>query len=361
MSSALPRRSDVQRAAAELGAVLVQGTLRDAFAAAGDFGLLGAHLPRELGGQGLDGASLAETWEGVGEGCADAGRLFAMAAHACAVAAPIARHGSEAQRARFLPGLLDGSRIGAHAASEAEAGSDTMAMQARAEREGEGYRLSGTKLFVSNGSEADLFLVFASLEGEPTAFVVERSTPDLTVGAPMEKMGLHAASLTSVYLEGCFVPSDARLGAGPVFHTAMLYERTLILAPQVGAMRAQLERSIRYARERRQFGRPIGKNQLVAARVVEMYERYVLARGLVRDAATALVDGSLTPALACLVKLRVSEWALAHHLDALRTHGGSGYLEETGLPGAVRDAVAGVLYSGTSDLQRVIIAAHLGL
>ncbi|MFK7986349.1 MAG: acyl-CoA dehydrogenase family protein [Sandaracinaceae bacterium] len=362
MPAAIPPPTDVQREARKLGDVLSRGDLRDAFEAAGAFGLLGAHLPGDRGGSEASGGTVAEMWEGAGE-TGPAGRLFAMAAHSLAVATPIALHGGETLRAEVLPGLLDGTRIGAHAASEAEAGSDAMAMTTSATPDGDGYRLSGSKLWVSNGAEADVFVVLAKTpDGAPLGCVVDRSAEGLNVGEAMDKMGLDGASLTSVYLEEVAVPASHLLGDGRhVFHTAMRYERALIMAPQVGAMRRQLERGLKHARTRRQFGRPIGKNQLVAARVVDMYERYILARGLLRDTASALVDETLDAARACLAKLRLSEWALAQHLDAIRLHGGTGYLEETGLPGHLRDGVGGVLYSGTSDLQRVIIAAHLGL
>ena len=357
---ALPPRSEVQTAARAMGQHLDEGELRDAFRLAGEFGLLGAHLPAASGGGGLEGDALAETWEGAGEGCEDAGRLFAMAAHALAVVAPLAHHGEAG--ARYLPGLIEGSLIGAHAASEAEAGSDVMSMKTRAEPDGGGFRISGEKLWVSNGAEADVFIVFARVGDEPTGFVLERGSPGLEVGAPMDKMGLAGASLTTLYLDAAPVARAQIVGpAGAVFDTAMRYERALILAPQVGAMRRQLERAAKHARGRRQFGRPIGKNQLVAARVVDMYERYALARLLLRDSARALVAGTLSAPAACLTKLRLGEWALEQHLDAVRVHGGTGYVRETGLPASVADGVGGVLYSGTSDMMRVIIAAHLGL
>ena len=353
---ALPERGPVQREAAKLGATLADRSLRDAAREVGAFGLFD---PEEL-----SGPELAQAWEGLGE-TADAGLCFALGAHALAVVAPIAAHATDELRARLLEPLRRGARLGAHAASEAEAGSDTMAMAATATPEAGGYRLSGSKLWVTNGADADVFVVFARAPEGVTGFVVERGAEGLTVGAPMEKMGLARASLTSLYLEGCRAEASAILGepggGAKVFHTAMLHERALILGPAVGVMRAQLERALKHARTRRQFGRPIGKNQLVAARVVEMYERYVLARMLLERAATALADGAIGAPLACLTKLRLSEWALEQHLDAIRLHGGTGYLEETGLPAHLRDAVGGVLYSGTSDMQRVILAAHLGL
>ena len=334
MVAALPPRSEIQRASAEFGRALGTGSLRESFAQAGDFGLLRAHLDPEL-----DGVALADIWEGAGE-TGPAGVLFAMAAHAFAMASPVAAHGSDEVRSSILPKLLDGTLVGAHAASEAGAGSDTMAMQTRAERDGADWRLSGSKLWVSNGADADLFVVFAQVEGEgPAAFLVEGGAAGLEIGAPMEKMGLEGSTLTSLYLDAVRVASDRMLEGGSlVFHTAMLHERALIFAPQVGAMRAQLERSLKHARTRRQFGRPIGKNQLVAARVVDMFERYILGRGLLRDTATALAGGSLTAPMACLTKLRLSEWALEQHLDAIRIHGGSGFVRDTGLPAALAPA-----------------------
>jgi len=358
---ALPRPTEEQREARKLGARLPGLSTRAAFAEAGEFGLLGATLPDS----GIGGEALARIWEGVGETCTDAGLLFAFGAHCHAVMTPLRAHGSELARERYLRDLASGARIGAHAASEAAAGSDAMAMEARAERDGDGWRLSGSKLWVTNGADADLYLVFAKAEEGVTGFLVERDTEGLRAGEPMAKAGLRGASLTSLYLEDVRVSEAMRVGepgrGSAVFHTAMLHERALILAPQVGAMRRVLERATKHARSRKQFGRAIGKNQLVASRVVEMYRRYILARGLLGDAASQLRAGTIDAAFACLVKLQLSEWALEQHLDAVRTFGGSGYLQELGFEEGVRDALGGVLYSGTSDMQRVIIAAHLGL
>lgn len=365
VTSTLPEPSEIERSARRAGAAIAGHDLRAAFRTAAELGLIRAGIARERGGIEASGIEIAETWEGLGHGCADHGKLFALAAHALAVAHPIHAHGSERVTREILPRLIAGTAIGAHAASEAGAGSDAMAIAARAERAGRGFRLSGTKQFVTNGADADVFVVLARADEGPSAFVVERGATGLSIGAPIEKMGLDGASLVSIYLDGCEVAGDAILGApgagSQVFGTAMLWERTLICAPQVGAIRRQLERGIEHARARRQFGRPIGKNQLVAARVVEIFERYVLARLLLRDAATRLVAGTLSPAIACLTKLKLSEWALEAHLEAVRLHGGTGYLAEAGLEAQLRDAVGGVLYSGTSDMQRVILAAYLGL
>lgn len=369
MPSPLPPVSDMQRSAAALGASMERLPLREALRAAGEFGLLRSFLPASLDGLELPGDELADTWEGVGQGCSRGGLLFALGAHALAVVAPIAQHASEEARAAFLPGLLRGELLGAHAASEAAAGSDTMAMEARATREGSGFRVSGTKLWVTNGADADVFVVFAALEEEGarhvSAFVVPRDAPGLRVGAPMDKVGLEDASLTSLYLDEVLVEAPFVLGGvgggSKVFGSAMRYERTLILAPALGAMRAQLERCVAHARSRKQFGRSIGKNQLVAARVVDMYQRYVSSRACLREACVELMAGTLDPARACLTKLQLSEAALAQHLDAMRTLGGTGLLLESGVPAQIQHALGGLLYSGTSDMQRVIIAAHLGL
>lgn len=369
MPSPLPPRSDMQRSAAALGASMEGMPLRDALRAAGEFGLLRSFLPASLGGLELAGDELADAWEGVGQECSRGGLLFALGAHALAVVAPVAHAASEEVRAELLPKLMRGELLGAHAASEAGAGSDTMAMEARATRDASGFRISGSKLWVTNGADADVFVVFAALEEEGarevTAFLVPRTAQGLSVGAPMDKIGLEDASLTSLYLDEVLVEAPFVLGGvgggGKVFGSAMRYERTLILAPQVGAMRTQLERSVAHARSRKQFGRSIGKNQLVAGRIVDMYQRYITARACLREACTELMAGTLDPARACLTKLHLSEAALAQHLDAMRTLGGTGLLAESGVPAQIQHALGGLLYSGTSDMQRVIIAAHLGL
>jgi alkylation response protein AidB-like acyl-CoA dehydrogenase len=198
-----------------------------------------------------------------------------------------------------------------------------------------------------------------------TAFLVERDTPGLSVSEPDDKMGLRTSAMGDVVLESCRVGTDKMLGpegaGAAVFATAMEWERSYILAPALGTMRRQLEQCVAYARARRQFGRPIGKNQAIADKLVDMQLRLESARLLTYRAAALKQAGKRLTVEPSQVKLQVSESWVQNSLEALQIHGGSGYMRELGLERELRDAIAGRIYSGTSQIQRVIIASYLGL
>ncbi len=344
---------------------------RDAWDRLAAFGATGLCLPARWGGQGLDAVTTARVLEGLGEGADAVGPLFALGAHLLAVAAPLARFGDDAQRSAILPRLCDGSVVGAFAATEADAGSDSAALQCRATAEGsDRYRLDGAKTFVTNATDAGLFLITAITQPAgglhaTSAFLVDRGAPGLTVGPTMSKMGLAGAPMAEVVLEGCAVPTSRRLGregqGAAVMRHAMSWERALVLAPQLGRMARWLATSVDYARTRRQSGKPIGQHQAVSHRVADMALRLERARLLVYRAAWAIDRGERAVLHGALAKLEVSEAAVANHLDALRVHGGGGYMTELGIEREVRDAIGGLLHSGTSDIQRNVIAALLGL
>lgn len=348
----------------------VGGFARDAWKQCAALGVQGLAVPTEHGGGGADLTTTAIALEALGEGCSDNGLLFAMNAQMWAVMDPIVRFGSPEQRRRHLPGLCDGSLVGAHAATEPEAGSDTFSMRTRARRDGGDYVLDGAKTFVTNGPVADVFLVFAAT-GERagfaalSAFLVERGTPGLSASPPMGTMGLRTAPVGEVVLTDCRVPATARLGGeragAAVFVSAMERERTMILAHTVGAMQRQLDRCVRHARTRKQFGQPIGRFQAVAHRLVEMRLRLESSRLLLHHAVRAADRGERIADLSALVKLQLSEAFVASSQDALQLHGGYGYMSESGLEREVRDALAGRIYSGTSDMQRNIVARAMGL
>jgi alkylation response protein AidB-like acyl-CoA dehydrogenase len=230
--------------------------------------------------------------------------------------------------------------------------------------------LNGRKTFITNAPVADLFVVFATTDpgkgfASISAFLMSRDTQGLSVSLPVEKMGLRTSPMGEVFLDDCEVPKDALLGpsgAGmAIFNVSMDWERSCILAGAVGSMRRQLERSLAYARERKQFGRPIGKFQAVAHRIVDMKLRLETARLLLYRLGWMRGRGRTSPLEAAMVKLYISECYLRSSLDALQVHGGYGYMAESELEREVRDAVGGRIYSGTSDIQRNIIAGHLGL
>lgn len=334
------------------------------------YGLTGLAFPREYGGGGADPLTTVCALEALGYGCRDNGLLMSLHAHLWGCMTPVFHFGSEEQRACYLPRLASGEWIGGIAAAEPEAGSDVKAVKTRAERRGDRYVLSGTKTFVTNGPQADLLVVLATLDPSRgmegiTAFLVETAGEGLRRGPRLEKMGLRSSPMCEIHLDGCEVTEANRLGgegAGlPVFNTAMEWERGLILSTAVGAMERLLEGCLEYARQRRQFDQPIGKFQLVSSRVAEMKLRLETARLLSYRFAWLKSQGRSALLEACLAKLYTSEAWLQSALDAVQIHGGYGYMKDLELEREVRDAVGSRLYSGTSEIQKVLIAQLLGL
>jgi alkylation response protein AidB-like acyl-CoA dehydrogenase len=283
---------------------------------------------------------------------------------------PLVRFGSEEQKRRYLPRLCDGSIIAGHAMTEPDTGSDAFALKTSAVRQGAGWVLNGSKTFVTNGPVSDVFVVFASTDRKLgfaglSAFLVERDTPGLTVAPPMSKMGVRTSPISEVFLADCEVGQESMLGsegAGmAIFNLAMRWERGLILAAAAGTMHRQLEQCLAYARERTQFGQPIGAFQAVSHRLVDMRLRLETARMMLYRFAGLLDAGRATDLDAALAKLHLSECFVHSSLDALQVHGGYGYVTESGYEREVRDSLASRIYSGTSDMQRNVIARHLGL
>jgi alkylation response protein AidB-like acyl-CoA dehydrogenase len=334
------------------------------------FGILGLAIPEDCGGSGADILTTMLVMEGLGYGCRDNGLIFAMNAQMWSVQHPILTFGTEAQKQKYLPGMCSGDLIGAHGMSEPDSGSDAYSLHTRAKQTGDGYVLNGTKMFVSNAPFADVALVFATVNpakgmGGVTAFLVNQGTPGFRVSRHIEKMGLRTSPMGELILEDCFVPIESRLGpegAGPaIFNSSMEWERSCILGSHVGAMERQLEEAIRYARERSQFGQRIGKFQSVANRIADMKLRLETARLLLYKVAWLKQMGKPAIMEAALAKLYLSESFVQSSLDTIRTYGGYGYMTELEVERDLRDAVGGLLYSGTSDIQRMIIARWLGL
>jgi alkylation response protein AidB-like acyl-CoA dehydrogenase len=343
---------------------------RESWQKCAEFGIQGLAVPERYGGTGADTLTLILAMESLGYGSPDNGLLFALNAQLWACQHPIARFGTEGQRQRYLPRLADGSLIAAHAMTEPGSGSDAFALSTVAERRGNSYVLSGVKTFVTSAPFADLFLVFATLDRSRgfaglCAFLIDRGTPGVVVGKPIEKMGLRSAPMSEIFLDGCELPETCLLGkAGggmAVFSSSMERERGLILANVVGRMERLLERSVEHARDRRQFGSPIGSFQAVAHRIVDMKLRLETCRLLLYRLGWAMDSGASTALDSALVKLHLSESYLATALDALQVFGGYGYTTEYELEREVRDAVGSRLYSGTSEIQRNLAARHLGL
>ncbi len=344
---------------------------RELWRACAGLGLQGLPAPERYGGSDADPLTCAVALEALGYGCRDGGLVFSLAAHMLACVVPIARHGSDGQRSRLLPGLCDGSMVGAHAITEPGSGSDTFAMATRAARVAGGWRIDGTKTFISNGPVADVVLVFAvtdpgkGFHGGVTAFVVEKGTSGFHPGQAFEKMGLRTSPVGELVFDDARVGDDAVLGSvgggASVFTTAMEWERTLLVAAHVGAIERLLETAIAYARTRTQFGQAIGKFQAVSHRIADMKVQLDAARLLTYRAASRL-DVSRAAAMdASIAKLFVSESLVRAALDTIQLHGGNGFMSEYEIERALRDAVGSTIYSGTSEMQRNIIARWLGL
>jgi alkylation response protein AidB-like acyl-CoA dehydrogenase len=316
------------------------------------FGILGLAVPEEYGGTGSDILTTMLVMEGLGYGCRDNGLIFAMNAQMWSVQHPILVFGSESQKQKYLPRLCRGELIGAHGMSEPDSGSDAYSLHARAKRVSEGYVLNGTKMFVTNAPVADMALIFATVDpakkiGGVTAFLVDKGTPGFKVSRNIEKMGLRSSPMGELILEDCVVPVENRLGlegaGSSIFNSSMEWERSCILGSQVGAMERQLDGCIRYARERRQFGQPIGKFQAVANRIADMKVRLETARLLLYKVAWLKQAGQSAIMEAALAKLYLSECFVQSSLDAIRTYGGYGYTTEFEVERDLRDAVGGTI------------------
>lgn len=344
---------------------------RDLWLKCGELGLQGLPVPEEYGGAGLDPLGTALALEALGYGCEDGGLTFAICAHLLACVVPVWKHGSEAQKQALLPALCSGRMIAVNGMTEPGSGSDAFAMSTQARRNGAGYRLSGRKTFGSNGPVADVALVYALTDptrgyhGGVTAFVVPTASAGFSVGQKFEKMGLRTSPISELVLDDVGVPEDAVLGGigggTALFTESMEWERICIAAVHVGTMQRLLDQATSYARTRSAFGRPIGKHQAVAHRLVDMKVRLEASRLLVYRAASRLDNARDIALDASMVKLFVSESLVKSALDAVQTMGGYGFMTEYHVERVLRDAVGSTLYSGTSEIQRNIMAGWMGL
>jgi alkylation response protein AidB-like acyl-CoA dehydrogenase len=341
-----------------------------AWRACAKFGIQGLPIPAELGGGGADILTTVLVMEALGYGCHDNGLIFSLNAQMWSLEMPLVKFGTAAQHQAYLPGLMSGDLIGVHAMTEPDSGSDAFNMRTRVERRGDGYVLNGTKLYITNAPVADVVLVFAAHPDKPkmagiSAFLVEKGAPGFAVTRGLDKMGLRTSPMGEVVLDDCFVPAESRLGpegAGmAIFNSSMTWERSCILASALGTMQRQLEACVEYARVRKQFGQPIGKFQAVGGKVADMYLRLEASRLLVYHVAWLGQQGKSVLAEAAAAKLFTSEAWIASSMDAIQIHGAYGYMKESGIERDLRDAIASTIYSGTSEIQRVILARMLGL
>jgi alkylation response protein AidB-like acyl-CoA dehydrogenase len=344
---------------------------RDLWRKCGEMRLQGLAVPEEYGGGGLDPLSTAVALEALGYGCHDGGLVFSICAHLLSCAIPVSKFGNEEQKRRYLPGLSNGALVAVNAMSEPGSGSDAFSMSTRAKPDGNGFCISGRKTFSSNGPVADVALVFAMTDREKgyhggvTAFLVEKGQSGFRADQKFEKMGLRTCLISELVFEDVHVDQDAILGGigggATVFTHAMDWERVCLFASHVGTMERLLEKAINYARTRIQFGQAIGKFQAISHRIADMKMHLEAARLLIYRAAWRLNQTRSVSLDASIAKLFVSEALVKNALSTVQIFGGYGYMADYEVERALRDSVASTIYSGTSEMQRNIIARWLGL
>lgn len=332
-------------------------------------GILALPFERRYGGLGGTLTDTMRALEGLGRTCRDAGLSFSTSTQIVSVGIPLQAFASEELTSRFLPRIASGELITAHAITEPEHGSDALNITATARRDGSDYVITGGKVFITNAPIADLFLVYART-GDPgpfglSVFFVERGTPGLRVGEPLAKMGLRTSPLSEVTFEELRVPAAHRIGSEGagflILDYVMKREILLSFSITLGEMRHRLERVIRFAKSRRQFGQPIGRFQGVSHRIADMKIAVETSHKWLTDTGSKVESGQDAVIDIAATKTVVSEANKSTALDAVQIFGGQGYLTGTGIERDVRNAIGGTIYSGTSEIHRNRIAALLGL
>ena len=353
----LPRAAEIDRAH-EFPRALVSRL--------GALGLLGVMVPEKWGGAGMDAVSYALALEEISRACASVGVI--MSVQNSLVCAPIVTSGTDAQRARWLPGLAVGETIGCFGLSEPEAGSDAAAQRTAAVKSGAGWVLNGTKNFITNAPAADVILVAAKTDPSQgtkgiSIFIVPTDTPGVKIGKPDDKLGIRGAVSAQVFLADATVGLDALLGAeGEGFKIAMRAldgGRIGIAAQAVGIARAAFEDAVRYAQERKTFGQPIAHHQAIQFKLADMSTEIEAARLLLWRAAAKKDTGARYTREAAMAKLFASEVANRAAKEAVQVFGGYGYLADFPAERHFRDAKITEIYEGTSEIQRLVIASSL--
>lgn len=344
---------------------------RELWLKCGQMGFQGLPVSEEYGGGGADALTTAIALEALGYGCHDSGLVFSICAHLLACVIPVWKFGSSEQKQRYLPRLCNGTLIAVNAMTEPGSGSDAFSIRTSALPDGNGFRINGTKTFTSNGPIADVALVFTVTDpvkgyhGGVTAFLLEKGTNGFRTGQKFEKMGLRTSPIGELIFEDVYASTDSilgGLGAGAnIFTHSMDWERICLFASHIGTMERLLEKSIEYARTRSQFGQKIGKFQAVSHKIADMKVQLEAARLLTYRAAWRLDRERSASLDASMAKLFVSEALVKTALDAIQIFGGYGYMTEYEIERALRDAVGSTIYSGTSEMQRNIIARWLGI
>ncbi len=338
---------------------------REVYTLMAELGLTGMTTPEDYGGSALSRLSGALVYEELAKG--DMATAVGLSVHNM-VTGSLARFGNDVQRARLVPDLAAGKSLGAFSLSEAASGSDAASLQCRAELKGEHYMLNGTKMWVTNGGEADIYLLMArTMPGRGGAgiscFVVEKDTPGLTFGKTERKMGLHSSPTRELIFTDCLIPATWRIGAeGQGFKIALSSldgGRVNIGAVAVGVAQAAFETATRYAHERAQFGQAISGFQAIQFMLADMAMKIEAARLLVYEAAYRLDEGQSAGMYASMAKCFATDMAMEVTTNAVQVLGGAGYVRDYPVERYMRDMKVAQIFEGTNQIQRVVIARSL--
>ena len=338
---------------------------REVFAPMAGMGLAGLLVPEEYGGMALPRLTGALIYEQLAQ--ADMATAVWLSVHNM-VAGLIARYGDDEQRARFLPRMVSGEALGAFSLSEAHAGSDVSALRATARRDGDDYVLNGSKYWVTNAGEADVYAVMLRTDEQArgsgvSTFIVERDTPGFTIGKLERKMGLRSSPTGELIFDNCRIPASQRLGAEgeglKIALSALDGGRVNIGAIAVGVAQAALDVAVRYAGERVAFGKPIGAFEGIQFLLADMAMKTQASRLLVYDAAWKMDHGEPSVTAAAMAKCFATDSAMAVTTDAVQALGGAGYVRDWPAERYMRDAKVGQIFEGANQIQRIVIARGL--
>lgn len=332
----------------------------------GELGLMGIPIPEEYGGAGMDFTSYIIAIEEISKVSATLGVILSV--HTSVGTTPIVYFGTEEQKQRYVPKLAAGEYLGAFCLTEPNAGSDAASLKTRAVKKGEHYILNGSKMFITNGGEADTYIVFASTNPDAgsrgiTAFIVDKNSPGLVVGKNEHKMGLNGSKTVQLTFEDMKVPAENRLGEeGEGFKIALAnldVGRIGIATQALGIAEAALEAATAYAKERQQFGKPIAAQQGVGFKLADMATAVEAAKLLIYQAAYLRQNGEKCGKESSMAKLFASKTAVEVATEAIQVFGGYGYTKEYPVERYFRDAKITEIYEGTSEIQRIVISKHL--
>ena len=332
----------------------------------GDLGLLGMTVPEQYGGSGLGYLEHVIAMEEISRASASVGLSYGAHSNLCVN--QIARNGNEAQKQKYLPKLCSGEHVGALAMSEPNAGSDVVSMKLRAELKGDHYVLNGNKMWITNGPDADVLVVYAKTNPEKnsrgiTAFIIEKDFPGFRTAQKLDKLGMRGSNTCELVFEDCKVPVENVMGevdgGVAVLMSGLDYERAVLAAGPLGIMQACLDVVVPYIHDRKQFGQSIGQFQLVQGKVADMYTRTNAARAYVYAVAQSCDRGETTRKDAAGAILYAAELATQLALDAIQLLGGNGYINEYPTGRLLRDAKLYEIGAGTSEIRRMLIGREL--